>query len=125
MAFAPSLDFVFVPSKASMALSRPTWSLASSPSRLTKLKVDSYTGAVATLSWTPAVESGVTSYIVAYGPAADPLRHRVSVTQAHATLPQIAPGTIVSVKAVNTHGLEGWDWARTTVGEPRATRMTP
>jgi hypothetical protein len=27
----------------------------------------------------------------------------------------IAPGTIVSVKAINTRGLEGWDWARVTV----------
>ena len=98
--------------------------LASSPSRLTNLKVDSYTGAAASLSWTPAVESGVASYIVAYGPAADPLRHRTSVTQPHVTLPQITPGTVVSVKAVNARGLEGWDWAKTTVGESRGTRIT-
>jgi hypothetical protein len=28
---------------------------------------------------------------------------------------KVAPGTMVSVKAVNQRGLEGWDWARTTI----------
>jgi len=98
--------------------------MASSPSRLTNLKVDSYTGAVASLSWTPSPEQGVASYIVAYGPAADPLRHQVTVTRAQATLPQIAAGTVVSVKAVNARGFEGWDWAKTIVGEPHAARIT-
>ena len=98
--------------------------LASSPSRLTNLKVDSYTGAVAALSWTPGPEQGIASYIVAYGPAADPLRHRVTVTHPQVTLPQLAPGSRVSVKAVNGRGLEGWDWAKTIVGEPHAARIT-
>ena len=98
--------------------------LASSPSRLTNLKVDSYTGSAASLSWTPSPEQGIASYIVAYGPASDPLRHRVTVTRPQATLPQVSGGTIVSVKAVNARGLEGWDWAKTTVGEPHATRIT-
>ena len=43
---------------------------------------------------------------------------RIDVTQPQVTLPQIAAGTVVSVKAVNARGLEGWDWATTTVGEP-------
>jgi hypothetical protein len=98
--------------------------MASSPSRLTNLKVDSYTGGIASLSWTPSPERGVASYIVAYGPAADPLRHRVTVTQPQVTLPPIAAGTAVSVKAVNARGFEGWDWARMIVGEPHATRIT-
>ena len=99
--------------------------LASSPSRLTNLKVDSYAAGTAALSWTPSPEHGVSSYLVAYGPAADPLRHRLTVTQAHVTLPQLAAGTVVSVKAVNAGGLEGWDWAKTTVGETNVTRITP
>ena len=98
--------------------------LASSPSRLTNLKVDSYTGAVASLSWTPAPEQGIASYIVAYGPPADPLLHKVTVMRPQVTLPQIAASTVVSVKAVNARGLEGWDWARMAVGEPRVTRIT-
>ena len=98
--------------------------LASSPSRLTNLKVDSYTGTAASLSWTPSPEHGIASYVVAYGPPADPLRHRVTVTEAQAMLPQVAAGTMVSVKAVNARGLEGWDWATTTVGGLHATRIT-
>ncbi len=90
--------------------------LASSPSRLTGLKVDSRTGQTATISWTPSPEKGVTSYIVASGPASDPLRRRVTVTEARATLDQIATGSVVSVKAVNARGLEGWDWARVIIG---------
>jgi hypothetical protein len=98
--------------------------MASSPSRLTNLKVDSYTGTAAALSWTPSPEHGIASYIVAYGPPADPLRHRLTVTDAQATLPQVAADTVVSVKAVNAHGFEGWDWAKTIVGGPHATRIT-
>ena len=37
---------------------------------------------------------------------------------------EVPPGTIVSVKAVNALCLEGWDWAKTIVGEPHATRIT-
>jgi hypothetical protein len=98
--------------------------LASSPSRLTRLKVDSYTGGTASLSWAPSPEHGVTSYIVAYGPASDRFRHRVTVTQTHAVLPQVAAGTIVSVKAINIRGLEGWDWATMTIEESPSSRIT-
>jgi hypothetical protein len=91
---------------------------------LTNLKIDSYTGATASLSWTPSPERGIATYVVAYGPESDPQRHRVTVTQARATLPQVAAGTVVSVKAVNARGLEGWDWAKTIVGEAAATRTT-
>jgi hypothetical protein len=99
--------------------------LASSPSRLANLKVDSYTAAAAALSWTPAPEAGITSYIVAYGTAADPLRHRIVVTQPRATLPSIAAGSVVSVKAVNARGLEGWDWAKVVLGAPAPTSTSP
>jgi hypothetical protein len=99
--------------------------LASSPSRVTNVKVDSYTGGAAALSWTPSPEAGVTSYIVAYGPAADPLRRRLVVTQPRVTVAQIARGGVVSVKAVNARGLEGWDWARVTVPDARPTSTTP
>jgi len=84
--------------------------LASSPSRLTGLKVDSYQNGTAILSWTPSPEQGVTGYIVSWGPDAQPIR----VTKTTASI-KVAPGTTVSVKAVNQRGLEGWDWARVTV----------
>jgi hypothetical protein len=89
--------------------------LASSPSRLTGLKVDAFTGGAATISWTPSPEAGVTGYLVSYGPASNPDAHRLRVTAPRATLEGVAPGTVVAVKAINDRGLEGWDWARTEV----------
>jgi hypothetical protein len=89
--------------------------LASSPSRLSNLRIDGYTAGTATISWTPSPEKSVTGYIVAYGPPSAPLLHRLPVTQARAVVPHVMPGTVLSVKAVNARGLEGWDWARVTV----------
>ena len=54
--------------------------LASSPSRLTDLKVDSFKNGSATLSWTPSPEKGVTGYIVAYGPADKPEAQQLRVS---------------------------------------------
>jgi len=84
--------------------------MASSPSRLTGL---SATGTTA--SWTPAREKGVARYIVRYGPAEDPMRSQVTVTSPRVTISALKPGWHISVKAVNARGLEGWDWARTSV----------
>jgi hypothetical protein len=89
--------------------------LASSPSRLKGLKVDSFAGGSATLSWTPSPETGVTGYVVTYGPAAKPEAQQIRVVKPAATLNGVAPGTIVSVKAVNAKGLEGWDAAKTVI----------
>ncbi len=86
--------------------------LASSPSRLTDLKVDAVTGGTATISWTPSPEKGVNAYLVAYGPPEKPGAHQMRVTKPTAVLSNVSPGTLVAVKAVNAKGLEGWDWAR-------------
>jgi hypothetical protein len=68
------------------------------------------------VSWTPSPESGIKTYLVAYGPANAPLRDRVTVTAPRAVLPAGLPaGTQIAVKAVNGRGLEGWDWARTVL----------
>ena len=83
--------------------------LASSPSRLTNLKVDGHTTAATTVSWSPSLEKDVSSYIVSYGTG------RVTTKTARASLPALPSGTVVAVKAVNTRGVEGWDWARVTV----------
>jgi hypothetical protein len=89
--------------------------LASSPSRLTELKVEGIKGTAATVSWKPSPEKGVSGYIVSYGPAAKPDAHQLRVTRPTAVLPNVAPGTVIAVKAVNAKGFEGWDWARVTV----------
>jgi hypothetical protein len=88
--------------------------LASSPSRVSELKIDRYQDGTAALSWKPSPETGVTGYVVAYGPAANPEAHQITVKTATATV-KAAPGAIVSVKAVNAKGLEGWDWARVAI----------
>jgi hypothetical protein len=99
--------------------------LASSPSPLANLKVDSYTGGTASVSWTPSPEKAVVSYVVEYGPSSSPSQNRLTVTAPRASLPQVRPGTVVSVKAVTARGLEGWDWARVRVNPPASPRSTP
>jgi Tol biopolymer transport system component len=88
--------------------------LASSPSRLTEVKAE-LKGSTAAVSWKPSPETGVTAYLVQYGPPAKPDAHQMRVTTPAATLKNVAPGHVVAVKAVNAKGLEGWDWARTVV----------
>ncbi len=88
--------------------------LASSPSRLKGLKVER-AGTGVEVTWTPSPETGVKSYIVAYGPATDPLRTRMTVSSPKAVIAGLAAGTHVAVKAVNGRGLEGWDWVRAVV----------
>ena len=88
--------------------------LASSPSRLTELKAD-LKGSTATVSWKPSPESGVTDYLVLYGPAGKPDAHQLRVTTPTAVLKDVAPGSTIAVKAVNSKGLEGWDWARVII----------
>ena len=85
--------------------------LASSPSRITGLQATA-SARGATVSWTPSQETGVTGYIVTWGPAVNPALHTLRVLQPTATLPAAPAGTAVRVKAVNKKGLEGWDWAR-------------
>jgi hypothetical protein len=91
--------------------------LASSPSRIKDVKIDGFSGGTATVSWTPSPEKGVTAYLVAYGPPSAPMSRRVTVKTAGATLTSVTAGTTVAVKAINARGLEGWDWARVTVGD--------
>jgi hypothetical protein len=88
--------------------------LASSPSRLTGLQIENYRNGTASLTWTPAPEKGVTGYLVAWGPPAHPEAQRMKVKEPAAAIKAPA-GTVISVKAVNEKGLEGWDWARITI----------
>jgi Tol biopolymer transport system component len=100
--------------------------LASSPSRVKGLKVENSTGDTATVSWEASPEKGIGSYAVSISAPAAPgaapaaaAARVVTVTVPRATVPRLAPGTVVSVTAVNTRGLESWDAARVTVGAPR------
>jgi Tol biopolymer transport system component len=90
--------------------------LASSPSPVKDLKVISYDGKTAELSWTPSPEKSVRGYIVTYGFDNVALRREKPVAS-RVTLRDVKPGTVVSVKAVNARGLEGWDWSRVTINQ--------
>jgi hypothetical protein len=86
--------------------------MASSPSRVTGVEVSPGDGGSLEVTWNPAPEGDVTGYRVAYGPQGDPWRSMVTVPETRAALEGVQPGDVVSVKAVNQRGLEGWDWAR-------------
>jgi hypothetical protein len=88
--------------------------LASSPSRLKGLEAK-LSGGGADVAWTPAVEKDVAEYVVSYGPASDPMRKTVRVKEPRVRLADAPAGTQVAVKAINSRGLEGWDYARGTV----------
>jgi hypothetical protein len=89
--------------------------LASSPSRLKDLKVDSFANGTAAVSWTPSPEKGITGYLVMNGPPSQPDARQLRVVKPAATLTGVAAGAVVAVKAVNAKGLEGWDWAKVTL----------
>jgi len=89
--------------------------LASSPSPVRDLKAAGPAGGPVSVTWAASPEKRVTGYIVAWGPADAPLRNRTRVITPAATIPGAAPGMVVSVKAVNARGLEGWDWGRTII----------
>jgi Tol biopolymer transport system component len=73
------------------------------------------TGAAVEVSWAANQESGVTGYVVTYGPELGSQEKRISVKTPRATLTNVPPGARVGVKAVNARGLESWGWANTIV----------
>jgi hypothetical protein len=89
--------------------------MASSPSRIAGLKVESFVNGTAKVAWTPSPEKGITGYLVTSGPAGAPEGKQVKVTSPSATIPGVTAGSVIAVKAINAKGLEGWDWARVTV----------
>ena len=89
--------------------------MASSPSPVRDLKAVSRPGGPAAVTWTASLEERITGYVVAWGPQGAPTRQTMRVLKPEASLPGAEPGMVVSVKAVNARGMEGWDWARTEV----------
>jgi hypothetical protein len=89
--------------------------LASSPSRVQGLEASHDPEREGFyLTWTPAVETDVTEYLVATGPEDDPFRNVIRTAETNLFLSGQAP-TVLSVKAVNEKGMEGWDWAQTRI----------
>jgi hypothetical protein len=88
--------------------------LASSPSPVKDLKITSFDGKNAELTWTASPEKSVKSYVISYTPTQGAVK-QVTATGPHATIQGVRPGSEVIVKAVNARGMESWDVARVTV----------
>lgn len=89
--------------------------LASSPSRIRGLEVER-DGPRIIASWEPAVEEDVTGYRVVWGPEGGPPEGMVMVEEPRAILRDVRQDRVISVKAVNERGMEGWDRARAPAG---------
>ncbi len=83
--------------------------MASSPAPVRGLVVDEVRDGKARLSWLPSPEHDVTGYMVDTGTA------RLRVSQPAAAISAPAPGTRITVRAVNRRGLESWDTASVIV----------
>ena len=83
--------------------------MASSPSRLPEVTVRRASGGLE-VSWSAAVEQGVSGYEVAYGPASNPFQRVITVREASARLTDATPDSRVWVRAVSQNGTRGWDW---------------
>lgn len=90
--------------------------MASSPSRLQEVTVRR-AGGVTEVSWTAAVERGVTGYEVAYGPPSDPFRRIVTVQGTQARLTDAPADAVIQVRAIGANGTRGWDWRRPGSGD--------
>ncbi len=89
--------------------------LASSPSRITGLTQIGREGDTVELEWDPSPEGDVADYVVTYQSADDMTALEATVQTNRIRISEAAAGTVVAVKAVNTRGLRGWDWARLTL----------
>ncbi len=89
--------------------------LALSPAMIKGLDLVRLSGTTAEIKWTAGSESGISSYEIVYGPADYPELNSISVNAPNAALPEAGPGTLVKVRAINSLGLHGWDWARLTI----------
>ncbi|MBS1807293.1 MAG: M20/M25/M40 family metallo-hydrolase [Acidobacteria bacterium] len=88
--------------------------LASSPAPVKELKVASFNGKTAEITWAGSPEKNITHYIVAWG-ANEKQMKQIQVTSAKVTLKDAKPGMLVTVKAVNARKLESWDWSQTKI----------
>jgi len=89
--------------------------LSSSPSPVKDLKQVT-SGSTAKFTWAPSPEKSVRGYIVSWGPPSGPFKQERRSTPDF-ILNNPNPGDVVMVKAVNTRGMEGWDWAKIKIAE--------
>jgi len=88
--------------------------MASSPARLKDLAVTPGDDGALRVTWSPAPEHDVTGYLVRVTTPNNPPQTTPTDTP-HLTLSNLTPGTVITVKAINSSGLAGWDWAHLVV----------
>jgi hypothetical protein len=92
--------------------------LTSSPTTVKDLRIINLKSNSAEVTWAPAPEKGIASYVLEFGPEKDPSAFSLTVTEPRAMLQgfQLRRGEklAVAVKAVNGRGISSWDWTRTT-----------
>jgi hypothetical protein len=86
--------------------------MASSPSRVANVAAVAM-GTRAEVTWTPALEKDVRTYLVRARVNGALRDTRTSGTRA--SIAGVRAGDEVWVKAINSRGMEGWDWSRATV----------
>lgn len=90
--------------------------LASSPAPVRSLAIAGIEGGTTRLTWAPSAEGDVIGYTVDVVAAAPGRAARIRVDGPAARLPGVGAGARISVKAVNSRGLEGWDGATVRIG---------
>ncbi len=91
--------------------------LASSPTRVSGLRIASRDGDTVDLDWDPSPEHSVFQYLLrVLRPAPDAEAEEYVVEYPGARMEDIPDGTRISVKAVSERGLSGWDWAHVVIG---------
>jgi hypothetical protein len=88
--------------------------LASSPSRLKGLAVEPQEKGDHLVNWTASPELSISHYLVRYQ-SADGQWNTSQSNETSTTLGNLKSGSTIYIKAVNTAGLEGWDWAKVTI----------
>ena len=88
--------------------------LSSSPSRIKGLNASKYGANSYNLKWTPSPENNVNHYRVSYQDQSGDWKE-ITVNEAIATIENVMSNSTIKVKAYNSNGMEGWDWAKIEV----------
>lgn len=88
--------------------------LSSSPSRIKGLNAIKYGANSYNLKWTPSPENNVNRYRVSYQDQSGDWKE-ITINEAIATIENVMSNSTIKVKAYNSDGMEGWDWAKIEV----------
>ncbi|MEX0608968.1 MAG: M20/M25/M40 family metallo-hydrolase [Balneolaceae bacterium] len=84
--------------------------LASSPSRIKNVAVENEGKNKFSVDWELSPEAGISEYIIHYQNTKGELK-TVKAKKPGLSISDVAAGNTIQVKAVNSKGVDGWDWA--------------